>query len=596
MARLLVAAAFGISSWLGTGMHHGLCQDVMFLMDTSQSMNDSDAIRTVPDAIRAMMASLEPSDRAGILTYSTWTTPVLPLTGVQPGQLPELSGVAYQGYTNTGDAMVQALAALEKSNEKQRSVVLVTDGEIMMPDSEGTLRSSQQFAECMERASRDGIPVYILTIKNGPDDWEYKLYGGYAKGETVPVGQIVMKSWELMRDELHTCGMELEVEKKLDASGRISSLTAKVPVPGAAHLQATVISSKPGRVAFGGQLPQKPERVQSQQLSTAQGDTLDLQADYPADAELKLVVVPTVDGVLNAEAESSRLGGGVTVRITPMGSESDGASLLSDASFHGKTVHLTLNGQETEGTVQDGVICAVLPKTDSDEILVEDVRFEELGFHFLGSNMARTSVPRPGILPWILAGLGIALLGFLLWLHRRKKEEPDEKKAPEIDFVPPPVPLEKEKPTSPPIIRTVAEKPEPEEEIEPESMQKGQETNRYRGKLAFYVTATPDGSDIQPMDYNLFRRSNGQEISLADLLKGCGVELRFPGAGDIIVGPLRHGIYLQNKSDCTIMKRGEILLKGRQVDLYYDEKVHIAFSDEKSELIMIYKSLKPNEK
>lgn len=568
----------------------------MFLMDTSQSMNDSDAIRMVPDAIRAMVASLEPSDRAGILTYGTWTTPVRSLAGVQPGQLPDLSGVAYQGYTNTGDAMVQALAALEKSNGKQRSVVLVTDGEIMMPDSEGTLQSSQQFAECMERASREGIPVYILTIKNGPDDWEYKLYGGYAKGETVPVEQIVMKSWELMRDELHTCGMELEAEKKTDASGRISSLAAKVPIPGAARLQATVISSKPGRAAFGGQLPQKAERVQSQQLSAVQGDTLDLQADYPPDTDLKLVVVPTVDGVLKAEADSSRTGGGVTVRITPTGGGTDGASLLSDAFFHGKAVHLTLNGQETEGTVRDGVICAVLPKTDSNEILVEDVRFEELGFHFLGANMARTSLTKPGILPWILAGLGIAVLGFLLWLHKRKKEKPGEKRASEIDFVPPPVPPAEEKPAPPPVIETVAKKPEPEEKIEPEPARKRQETNHYRGKLAFYVTVTPDGSDIQPMDYNLFRRSNGQEISLADLLKGCGVELRFPGAEDIIVGPLRHGVYLENKSDCTITKRGEILLKGRQVELYYDEKVHIAFSDEKSELIMIYKSLKPNEK
>ena len=122
------------------------------------------------------------------------------------------------------------------------------------------------------------------------------------------------------------------------------------------------------------------------------------------------------------------------------------------------------------------------------------------------------------------------------------------------------------------------------------------ESNHYRGKLALYVTVTPDGSDIPPLEYNLFRRAEGQEIVLADMLKGCGVEQLFQGAEDIVIGPLRHGIYLLNQSDCTITKRGEILLKGKQVDLYYDEKVHIAFSDEKSEMVMIYKSLKPNER
>ena len=117
----------------------------------------------------------------------------------------------------------------------------------------------------------------------------------------------------------------------------------------------------------------------------------------------------------------------------------------------------------------------------------------------------------------------------------------------------------------------------------------------YRGKMSIYVTKTPDDSDIEPLSYNLFRRAKGKEITLEEILQGCGVKLKFPGAEGILFGPLNHGIYVQNHSDCTITKRNDILLKGAQTEMYFDEGIHIAFADEASEMILMYKSLKPKE-
>ncbi len=118
----------------------------------------------------------------------------------------------------------------------------------------------------------------------------------------------------------------------------------------------------------------------------------------------------------------------------------------------------------------------------------------------------------------------------------------------------------------------------------------------YSGKLELYVTKTPDDSDLPPMEFNLFRQSRGQEITVEEVLKGCGVMLKFPGAEQIFLGPVRRGIYVKNRSDCTITKRGNIVLKNGGTELSSDERLHIAFADEVSEMLIIYKDLKPGER
>jgi len=44
-----------------------------------------------------------------------------------------------------------------------------------------------------------------------------------------------------------------------------------------------------------------------------------------------------------------------------------------------------------------------------------------------------------------------------------------------------------------------------------------------------------------------------------------------------------------------MMKRNNIIIKGAQTNMYYDDSIHIAFADEKTALLMMYKSLKPKE-
>ena len=116
----------------------------------------------------------------------------------------------------------------------------------------------------------------------------------------------------------------------------------------------------------------------------------------------------------------------------------------------------------------------------------------------------------------------------------------------------------------------------------------------FRGRMVVYMMESPTGEDYSPREYNLFRRARSNTITLAEILAGCDLPLSFPGAEDIVIGALSNGIYVANNSDCTMMRRNSIVIKGSQVNMYYEDSIHITFADEKTAILIMYKSLKPN--
>lgn len=103
--------------------------------------------------------------------------------------------------------------------------------------------------------------------------------------------------------------------------------------------------------------------------------------------------------------------------------------------------------------------------------------------------------------------------------------------------------------------------------------------------------------DIAPMEYNLYRRFSREEISLAEILHQCGIELKLEGADKIIFSPgAQKALVLANNSDCTILKNRELLIKNYNTMIYYNERFYITFEDEFSEAILEYRSIKPSER
>lgn len=118
----------------------------------------------------------------------------------------------------------------------------------------------------------------------------------------------------------------------------------------------------------------------------------------------------------------------------------------------------------------------------------------------------------------------------------------------------------------------------------------------YTGRLNLYITNTLSGRDVPPLTYNLFRIPGGKKLSLQEILDGCEVDEPFEGAGRIFFQPAAgRCLLLTNESDCTLMQNREILMKGRSYQISLNSKVDITFEDERSEMALQYRDVKPDD-
>ena len=231
--------------------------------------------------------------------------------------------------------------------------------------------------------------------------------------------------------------------------------------------------------------------------------------------------------------------------------------VLNDAYFEGKTVNVEAEGKQIAAIVKDGAICFSLPAETTRDVSVK-IHYEDLGINMIGDEntivQIQTNDYAIGYIVISIIILGIAIAA-LIWIRNRNRYK------------------------------------------EQKELQKSVSPYEYAGKLKIYITKLKEDIDIAPMEYNLYRRFNKEEISLAEILHQCGIELKLEGADKIIFSPgAQKALVLTNNSNCTILKNRELLIKNYNTMIYYNERFYITFEDEFSEAILEYKSIKPSER
>ena len=258
------------------------------------------------------------------------------------------------------------------------------------------------------------------------------------------------------------------------------------------------------------------------------------------------------------------------MEITPVYANATDSKVLNDKFFENKRVNLKINDKTVEGVIQNGVI--QIPLDDIDEnVSLQKIYFEDVGIIFNGDDTAQIFAPKRHYGAWLLAFIGVLIIAFLVWRIRDKQQKVTSK----IDS------------------RAILGESEKIIPIAEETLAESATSNRasYNGKLVLYVTKVAKDEDISPREFNLFRM-NVDKIPLSYILEKCSLYEIFTNAKNIFISPGKHGIFIENDSDCTITKRNSIVDKGGRVELYYNDSVNIASKDDE-ELIMVYKSLKP---
>lgn len=596
----LVAALFmtGIASMAmaegknGYNMKEG---EMVFLLDASGSMKTQDRSRLAIDAIRQTAYSLPSNYKAGMVAYNTGIQAISPMEAGMEQMEIQLAASTYQGYTNAGEGLRQAMGLFTDRAGVDRTIILITDGEIDMPDIEAKESSRSLYRDAVRKAKEEGVKIYIIAVGSGLTDPRMHIFDGaemtdgaiYWAGQSGSVAQIMER---ILYDR-----MKLPRQPVGVTDGNGGSLLVRIPSPGAERIKIVLTSgqgignvtadysAETGRIISGQNFSVVDMIRPASETVKVQFQTSDL-AEVEAYMMLEYSAEVSVDTFYRHEAETIPEGSGnkkaipaythyadLKIRLKDRNGRND--NLLNSPGYEGKEVPFLVNGVWETGKISGGIIPYSMAIDGLEELTVE---VDLSGFPERYGSVERVSLkldPPPDPIPaepdyrplWGILGVLAIVLAFILGAWIRKKNA---------------------------TVFYVAQPPSAEKQT------RKMETKSctYTGKLNLYVVRTGDGRDVAPQTYRLFGHSS-ERMTLERILTSCKIRFEKMGAEDIIFypGQDRSLIVMDQSEHCTALRGTEILKKGMGYPVFYGDKITIIFEDEATEMEIHYRNLKPSE-
>lgn len=627
-AILLMLNAFGITRAETDTSYRSPPGELIFLLDTSASMNAQDREREAIDAIRQAAYSLPSDYRVGLVAYNTDIQTVI-VPGTPAAQVEEmLAGITYTGYTNAGEGLAQAVGLFSEDGAPNRCIVMLTDGEIDMPDSQAREASRALYSEAALQARERGIRMYIVAIGTELSDPRLHIFDGaevtdgaiYWEGQSGSLSGVMRR---ILEERIGLPGAPLaaggaghplpeesaESAFPADGSGHerpdggIVVLNAGIPkgvsrvrlaitsekgINGAQAGQARVISGQhfavveairpsAGTLSVSYQTPD-PASVQAWMIPEYDAVPV-VSAKYRIEElprskkEIKRNVPPAYEHYADLELRLLDVSGEASGDVSGYASApGDGANIWEDERFEGMEVSYTVNGTPYTGIIQGGSIFLTLRAEELEEVTAAvSMADEGAVYRIRGAEPARIEkfpdpefVPLPDYRPMIAILCALAVCLAGMFAYWTGK------RTTVIYMAPSP---------SGDGTKTAAK------------------AGEYSGKLSMYVVRNADGKDIPPQTYRLFGR-RARRLTLGQILTSCGIKFDKIGADDIILypGPDHAVIVMDQSEGCTVMRGMEILKKGMGYPVYYNGKITVSFEDEETEMELHYRNLKPGER
>lgn len=548
--------------------------DIVVVLDCSQSMKDVDAGYASFDFAGSLSAIMPRDYRVGVIAYRDEVCISQP-----PGSSHEmienaLKEIEYANYGNAGAGLSAAVESFDQ-NAAAKRIILISDGEIMMKTEEGTQESAELFAQAVEKAKGEGIVIDVIllgqrmeegyTVYSAADTTGGNLYELSDGGETGNfVRQLLFEQWRLKASHI----------------GQINGLTGELTV----RLPDCLMSTAKIILLGSQQNENMTLNCEADRIHTSKGaDYTVIELLHPSSDEVKIRMSADspmdISAYLTAEYDFDLHG--------------DYAYIPEEQTAYLKLEITNQNGQDMlEGHLKDGGVKVYLNDEEQTcriadgafrfsrqyvKDAVTDIRvsFDGLYGNYYGDAEETMQIIVPVIEEeppkidwffWSVIGIFIAALLMILCLAYRQKKRTDGKRK----F------------------------------IDESRTRPGEITNRrseFNGKLQIYVIHNKDEIDYPPESINLFARCNREMITLEWLLDTCNLPLNLRGAERIIIRPGDdRSLVIKNNSKASVLMGRELLMKGHAYHLYYGEKVTFIFDQEDTEIEVHYRDLKPNER
>lgn len=595
-----VVLAFFRYSFLANAAEITTDKAVVFLLDASKSMNSNDNNRVAVDSIAQLSYSLPSDYLLGIAAYNNQVVCATEMSDSnhRSQALSEVSAVNYQGYTNAGEGLAKALELLNETTAIEKTIVILSDGEIDMKTPEETSASLALFNASVSSALEQDIRINVIGLGEEMTDPELNIFSAAAE---TGGSRIQIKNAEDISAAIEMILIEqLHIKKHtgalIDASGGTDNLTITIPYRHASKVRVLLTSTgaienliadfhgsdaKQFTGTYYALLEITNPTVEAVNIQVQAKAGSRIKADIIPEYEVEAVPEQLIEEYQVEQLTESAAAEGQSEEILTQTQQfvvhfADAANpnqqVFRDELFENIPILVHVDGEQFSIALNDGMLAFERTFSEAGTYPIS-FDFSDMPVNVLGGKSATLDaelVPIPAaaepvekdLRPYIIISImaAVIVIAFLILLLRRPKK----------------------------VVPLPAAQPHPK----PESVSK----YSYTGRLSVLITKTYSGHDIPPLSYNLFRLSSGREISLQKILEGCGVEEPFEGADKILFQPgARRSLILTNRSDCTILRNREIMLKGKSYSLPVNAKVDITFEDERSELTFQYRELKPGE-
>lgn len=567
---------------------HNMFQEIVFLIDVSQSMNAVDPDFLISEYVEETISIMPELFRVGIVAYSTEVITVLPFDVQARERKAQLEQIGYAGYSNIGAGLAQAIELFSSDRQTGKRIILISDGELSMPKEDMTKQSLALFDEALEKVRTSGIALDILKIGQEISEEEnilpklddfaavrHDLQGAdelaeLSKGylfqlaDMVPisVGKLNGKKAQMsitLPDKYAEKVQICLLGKQLDAAVNVSSKAGETTVENG--FGYTVVSLK------------KPADIEVS-LAVSASEDMDVSAYLNAEYSFQIAAEAQY------EAENQKAAIYLDI-LTPKGN-----SLLEGHLKETKDIKVYINDEDLPYRFAGGKMYIEYPvdpqRYPPGKTAVLEMRIilpETYGIYY-GDTYTKLSVVIPTeektrpdwFLISVVGTLFAALAGLFLWSRCRRIDRPEKGKGGGN-------------------IRFSSNDESAAGALEPFGYD-------YCGKLNIYVLESGDGTEYPPASLNLFASCQRRTITLKWILDTCNLPLMVKDADKIIIKPgEKKALMIKNNSKATAIKGRDVLVRTVQYPIYFHEKITFIFEEKNkgnqtTELEIHYKDLK----
>ena len=184
--------------------------------------------------------------------FAAYNTSVVSSIGMQDSNAREpvmetVETVSYTGYTNAGAGLATGMELLDMVDAAEKTIVILSDGEIIMSSDDATAESSNQFQAAVATARTEGVRVHVIGLGEDMADDDNTIFSAAVQTKGVNYHAPQSTDIQSVIDSilLEQLGVKKTRAAIIDTDGGTEDITVTIPSTNTSRTRILLTSGSP---------------------------------------------------------------------------------------------------------------------------------------------------------------------------------------------------------------------------------------------------------------------------------------------------------------------------------------------------------------